>query len=245
MEEKFISNNAQEHREIINHHKKWYKKWWGVLLLSIISLVFIFLVASSIFVFKQVGIYQEQGVLGENSQDIKIYSRAEIEGTNSYSFGANNPKITMVEFSDYACPNCKSFFEKTRKIRMKYYSDLKIVHRDFPVIAEYSSDLAQAARCAGEQGLFWKAHDSLYENQGVSTKPEIFSLMIDIGANSDKLSECLEANRYLGPIQNDFNDGLNLGIKGTPTWFINGYRADGDMPEDMLNDIIENILLNN
>lgn len=245
MEGKFVSNNELEHREILKHTKKWYKKWWGILLLSIISLILIFLIASTIFIFKQVALYQEQGFLGENSQSVKIYSRSEIEGTNSYYFGAKNPKITIVEFSDYACPNCKSFFEKTKKLRLKYYSDLKIIHRDFPAIADYSSDLAQTARCAGEQGLFWKAHDALYENQGISTKPEMVSLMLSIGADETKLNECLDSNRYLGQVQNDLNAGVALGIKGTPTWFINGYRADGDMPEEMLNNYIENILLNN
>ena len=244
MEEKFISNNEREHREILEHHKKWYKKWWGVLLLSLISLVLIFLSASTFYIINQVRVYQEQGLLGENNSDLKIYTKSEIEGINSYSFGSKNPKITIVEFSDYACPNCNSFFEKTKKIRMKYYSDLKIVHRDFPVIAEHSIDLALAARCAGEQGLFWKAHDTLYEKQGVSSKTEIYSLMLNIGVDGVKLADCLENNRYLGPIQNDLEDGLRLDIKGTPTWFINGYRADGDMPEEMLNNIIENFLLN-
>ena len=244
MEEKFISNNVREHREILKHTKKWYKKWWGILLLSITFLVLIFLTASAFYIANQSKLYQERGYLGENNRDTKIYSRAEIEGSNSYFFGTKNPKITIVEFSDFACPNSKSFYNKTKKIRTKYYNDLKIIHRDFPVIAEHSSDLAQAARCAGEQGLFWKAHDTLYENQGVSTKPEIFSLILNIGVNEAEFKECLESNRYLGPIQKDLKDGINLGIKGTPTWFINGYRADGDMPEKMLNDYIENILLN-
>lgn len=242
MEEKFISNNQKEHQEILEHHKKWYKKWWGVLILSLLFLFLVFLSAVSFFVISQVKIYQQNGLVSTNSQTAKIYSPAEIQGTNSYYFGAKNPKITIVEFSDYACPNCKSFFEKTRKLRTKYYTDIKIVHRDFPVIADYSPDLALAARCAGEQGLFWKAHDVLYDNQGISTKPEIYSLMLSIGVDADKLSDCLGNNRYLGPIQTDLNEGLELGIVGTPTWFINGYRADGDMPEDMLNSIVENIL---
>jgi len=244
MEEKFISNNEKEHREILEHHKKWYKKWWGILFLSFLSLILIFLTASTFFIYNYVKIYQTQGLLGSSNNNVKIYSPSEIEGQNSYSFGSKNPKITIVEFSDYACPNCKSFFEKTKKIRMKYYNDLKIIHRDYPALTEYSLKLAQTARCAGDQGLFWLAHDALYENQGIKTDDDIISLMTNIGVNKDKLNECLNNNKHLGPIKNDYNDGLKLNIKGTPTWFINGYRADGDMPEKMLNDIIENFLIN-
>lgn len=244
MEGKFISNNQRDHQDIVKHSKKWYKKWWAILLLSFLGLLSIFLIASIFFIVSQIKIYQESGFFGENNAQTKIYSPKEIQGQNSHSFGASKPKITIVEFSDFACPNSQSFYEKTKKIRFKYYNELKIIHRDFPVISEYSEDLALAARCAGEQGLYWKAHDALYDNFGVSTKAEIYNLMLESGANPDKLSTCLESNKYISQITKDLEDGLALGIRGTPTWFINGYRADGDMPEDMLNDIIENILKN-
>jgi len=245
MEEKFISNNEKEHREILEYHKKWYKKWWGILILVLLSLFLIFLTASSFYVFDLVKKIQKEGFLGENNLNVKVYSKSELEGKDSYAFGSKNPKITIVEFSDYACPNCKSFFETTKKIRMKYYSNLKIIHRDFPILTDYSVDLALAVRCAGEQGLYWKAHDALYENQGISSKEDIYSLMLKIGADENRLIDCLDNNKYLGLIQDDLKDGLNLDIKGTPTWFINGHRADGNMPEEMLNNYIENILLNN
>jgi len=244
MEGKFISNNQKEHQNIVEHSKKWYKKWWVILLLSFLSLLLIFLIASIFFIITQVRIYQEQGFFGENSLQTRIYPLKEIQGQNSNFFGASKPKITIVEFSDFACPNSRNFYEKTKKIRFKYYNDLKIIRRDFPVISDYSEDLALAARCAGEQGLYWKAHDALYDNFGISTKAEIYSLMLEIGAEPDRLSSCLENNKYIPQIAKDLDDGINLGIRGTPTWFINGYRADGDMPENMLNDIIENILKN-
>lgn len=245
MKEEFISNNEKTYRQIHELKKKWYKKWWGVLLLSVLFLLLVFLTASAIFIIKQASIYNEFGYLGEANQDLTLYSPEQIEGKNSYYFGAKNPEITIVEFSDFACPNCRNFYEKTKKLRTKYYSDIKIIHRDFPVVSDYSTDLALAARCAGEQGLFWKAHDELYENQGIKTKEEIYSLMLSVGVDGSRLLECLEQNRYLPQIQKDLADGLALEIIGTPTWFINGYRADGDMPEEMLNEIVENFLINN
>lgn len=244
MEGKFISNNQKGHEEIIEHSKKWYKKWWGVLSLSLLSLFLIFSVASIFFIIKQIRIYQEFGFFGENNPNAKIYSPNEIQEENNPSFGSSKPKITIVEFSDFACPNSRNFYEKTKKIRFKYYNDLKIIRRDFPVISDYSDDLALAARCAGEQGLYWKAHDALYDNFGISTKPEIYNLMLNVGAEPNRLSDCLENNKYINQIAKDLDDGINLGIRGTPTWFINGYRADGDMPEEMINGIIENILKN-
>ena len=244
MEEKFISNNEKEHREILEYHKKWYKKWWGVMILSSLFLIMIFLTASTIFIVRQVSLYQENGFMGENSQNIKIYSLEELEVDKNPSFGARNPRITIVEFSDFACPNCKSFYEKIKRIRTKYYTDIKIIHKDFPITTTYSQDLALAARCSNDQGLFWKVHDSFYENQNITSKEEIYSHLVNIGVDGKKLIECLDQNKYLIQIQNDISSGIKLGVNGTPTWFINGYRADGDMPEDMLNGIIEDILFN-
>jgi len=240
-----VPNTTPDFKEDYKIQKPWYKKWWGLLILSLLSLFLIFSVASGIYVYKQIKIYQEQGFFGDNTQVVQTYSKSEIEGKNSYFIGSVNPEISIVEFSDYACPNCKNFYKKTKNLRTKYYGRIRIVHRDFPVIADYSQDLALAARCAGDQGLYWLAHDALYENQGISTKQEIYEVMLQIGVDGDELLECLASNKHLGEVQVDLNDGLNLGIKGTPTWFINGYRADGDMPEEMLNDIIENILINN
>lgn len=169
-----------------------------------------------------------------------------IEGSDSnYWTGTSNAGITIVEFSDFACPYCRESFPKIREISKLYKDDVKIIYRDFPVIAEYSEDLAMAGRCAGEQGLFWVMHDKLFLNQGISTASDIISLSGQIGADQKRFELCFNNKKYSTSIKKDYDDGVRLGITGTPTWFINGVKIEGNIPYDILVKIIESILEEN
>jgi len=165
-----------------------------------------------------------------------------IIGENNYWLGAANPKVTIVEFADFACPFCKTSFPSIRELGLKYRDDVKIIFRDFPVIAEHSKNLALAARCAGEQGLFWIMHDKLYLNQNISTDQQIKQLTKEIGANEEKFNICYDKKKYLTQIEKDYLDGQALGITGTPTWFINGQKISGDIPFEKFDELINNIL---
>lgn len=158
-----------------------------------------------------------------------------------YWLGAANAPITIVEFGDFACPNCEKSFPTIREISVKYKNDVKFIWRDYPVVQDYSTLLALAARCAGEQGLFWPMHDKLFQNQGVSAADQLSVLANQIGADMIKFNGCVSQQKYLPQIQKDFSDGQAFGNKGTPTWFINGYKVDGDIPYDIFVQIIEEL----
>jgi protein-disulfide isomerase len=102
-----------------------------------------------------------------------------------------------------------------------------------------------AARCAGEQGLFWVMHDKLFQNQGVTEIEGLVELANQVGADTNKFSSCMAKEKYLTEIQKDFSEGQSLGLTGTPIWFINGYKISGDIPHDTFIQIIENLLKNN
>lgn len=164
----------------------------------------------------------------------------EIEGDNNYWLGSSNPKVTIVEFADFACPSCKNSFNKIREIGLTE-KDVKIIYRDFPVIAEYSANLSLAARCAGEQGFFWVMHDKLFLNQGIKEDEEIMEMAKQIGANVARFEVCYNNRKYWSQIQKDLEDGEKLSIAGTPTLFINGQRVVGDAPLGVLKEIIREI----
>jgi len=230
--------------------KSWWKKFLFVILIIFLILFLSLLVAFGFYVFnlnKKInsGNFQKEqiysSILKNNYQDSG--EKKIIEGADNYWIGAGKPKITIVEFSDFSCPLSRNFFSKIREISIKYKNDVKIIFRDYPLY-ENSVDLAMAARCAGEQGLFWLMHDKLFIEQEEINISNLEEIAKKIGADTKKFNECFENKKYLTAVQKDFSDGETLGIKGTPTFFINGYKISGDMPLSLLTEIIE-ILLNN
>ena len=228
--------------------KSWYKKWWGILLIIVLIFTISIFVAFCFYIFNlnkeiKTGKFQTNQIFSlisktnyQNSEQQKT-----IEGLNSYWTGSTKPKITIVEFSDFSCPLSKNSFSKIREIGLKYKDNVKIIFRDYPLF-ENSIDLAMSARCAGEQGLFWLMHDKLFANQGVSTAEEIYELAKQIGADENRFKECISSKKYEIAIQKDFSDGQSLEITGTPVWFINGNKIEGDIPYDTFIQIIEQFL---
>jgi protein-disulfide isomerase len=165
---------------------------------------------------------------------------------DSYWLGAANPKVTIIEFGDFACLHCKEAFPIIREIITKYKANVKFIFKDFPVVSADSASLALAARCAGEQGLFWPMYDKLYINQGVTQQNELLELAKEIGANPSRFTSCLAGKKYTTQINQDFQDGTSLGVGGenggTPTWFINGYKIEGTPPHDTFVKMVEGLL---
>jgi protein-disulfide isomerase len=223
-----------------NAYNKWYKKWWGMIIIIFVIFFLSTSVAFGFFVIKLMNTPKsvdsvKNVILDENK--IKL-----INGNNdNYWLGSANAKIIIVEFGDFACAHCRASFSTIREIGVKYKDKIKIIYRDFPIIAGYSPDLALAARCAGEQGLFWPMYDKLFLNQ--ETAKDIISEMAkQIGADMNKFVTCISSQKYLAKIQKDLDDGNALKITGTPTWFINGQKIEGDVPYNTFVQIIEEII---
>ena len=121
---------------------------------------------------------------------------------------------------------------------------LRIVWRDFPYQGQESVDAALAARAAQEQGEFWGYHDLLYNNQssgnsGGYSEENLISLAEEAGLDSQRFEDDLQSARYEETVQSDFRKGQNLGISGTPTFFINGQVVVGLQPLGVFEQAIE------
>ena len=229
-----------------NGEKQWYKRWWGILLILFLTLTAIVLVALGFYVVDLVGRIKSgelvsQQVLTELNNYKITKENPTITGTNNYWLGSSKPKITIVEFADFSCPNCKNSFSNIREISLKYRNDVKIIFRDYPIY-ENSINLALAGRCAGEQGLFWLMYDKLFARQGEFELSQLPDFANQIGANLNKFNDCLKNEKYLNDIKKDYADGESLEVTGTPTWFINGYKIAGDIPHDLFIQIIEELI---
>jgi protein-disulfide isomerase len=225
--------------------KSWYKKWWRVLIIVVGALILINLVAFGFYVGSIVKDLKNSETINKKAllkySELNAEIREKIEGKNNYWIGSANPKITIVEFGDFACPYCKKSFPKMREISVKYKDNVKVIFRDMP-LQENSLVLAMAGRCAGEQGLFWLMHDKLFQNQGVKSADELTELANQIGADISRFKNCLNSSKYIKQIQKDLSDGQYLGVRGTPTWFVNGVKVEGDVPLGVWEEIIGKLL---
>lgn len=214
--------------------KKWYNRWWGVIFLLIIVLLFLGL---AIFIYNLVYYIETNNQNNANSADNPL---VQIETTDDPALGSENPTVTIVEFGDFQCPYCKDSFLVLRRV-VTQYPNVKLIFRDYPISASHPDALgaALAANCAYEQKKFWEYHDLLYNNQDDLSIENLLLFAQDLNLDFDQFTQCLGDQKYLNEIQNDLVDGMKLGITGTPTFFVNGYKISGVVSYDTWVSILE------
>lgn len=215
--------------------KKWYNRWWGIIFLLVLVSV---ILGVAIFLYNLV-YFLENGV-NENVNS-PIDKNVTIETTDDPAIGSENPLITIVEFADFQCPYCREEAPILRKVLLDYNNDIKVIFRDFPISSSHADAVgaALAANCANEQGKFWEYHDLLYQNQDNLSIENLLVMANSLGVDFDKFSECFGDRKFENEIQNDLLDGIKLGITGTPTFFINGFKVEGVITYGTWVDLIE------
>jgi protein-disulfide isomerase len=152
-----------------------------------------------------------------------------------HSLGPADAPVTIVEFSDFQCPYCKSADLIVKQIMAQYPDKIRFVYRHFPLttIHPYAMQAAQASECANEQGKFWEMHDLIFRNQqefsqdGYSEIEFFPKIANDLGIDNSKFRNCLRDQQYDAYITKDMSDGLKYGVEGTPTFFVNKQRING------------------
>jgi protein-disulfide isomerase len=148
--------------------------------------------------------------------------------------GPPNAAVTLLEYGDYQCPFCGAAHLIVAEVRRQMGDTLQFVFRHFPLTTVHpmAEPAAEAAEAAGAQGKFWAMHDTLYENQDQLSPASLLAFAAAIGLDVDRLAHELERHIHFGKVRNDFLSGVRSGVRGTPTFFINGRRHDGawDLP---------------
>ena len=128
------------------------------------------------------------------------------------------------------------------KLYKEYVKDgtLRIEWRDFPYRGQESVNAAVAARAAQAQGRFWEYHDLLYEEQFSGFSDEnLTALAKRAGLDTQRFESDYENGRYKGAVRSDFQKGLNVGVNGTPTFFVNDRVLVGLQPVSVFENAIE------
>lgn len=174
----------------------------------------------------------------ESPEQVKRYPVPE-DGDPVY--GSSDAPITIIEFSDYECPYCKRWHQEAwPQIKAKYGDKVRLVYRDFPLesIHPNAAPAAEAANCAGEQNRYFDYNDLLFAGAqlGESTY-EAYAQQL--GLNMDDFKKCIAEGRYKTEVQDDLSYAAQLGVRSTPTFFINGLAVVGAQPFEVFQQIID------
>lgn len=183
--------------------------------------------------------------INDSSSNIKKVS----EDDDAY-LGNSDATVVIIEFSDYQCPFCRSFWRDTLPLIKSEYIDtgkVRFIYRDFPLNFHPSAmPAAQTAECAGDQGKYWEMHDKIFsEQEKLGSGTVQFSIddlkkwAGQIGLDKNKLNSCLNSQKYVEEITKDYNDGQAAGVSGTPGFFINGKSVVGAQPFSVFKSIID------
>ncbi|MEW5867952.1 MAG: DsbA family protein [Chloroflexota bacterium] len=155
--------------------------------------------------------------------------------------GPENAPITLIEFSDYECPYCRRWHtEVFDRLIQEYPDQIRFVYRDFPLssIHPEATPAAEAADCANEQGAFWQFQNLLFSSSDLSTETYI-QYATDLNLDVQQFTTCIESGKYSDEVQADYQYAAELGVRSTPTFFINGLPVVGAQPYDVFKDIID------
>ncbi|MFA6525790.1 MAG: thioredoxin domain-containing protein [Candidatus Buchananbacteria bacterium] len=169
----------------------------------------------------------------------KDKNRQLAEKSGRPQLGNTSSSLVIVEFADFQCPTCLAEFPIFRAITNKYAKDVLFIFRNYPVIDQNSMMFAEAGLCALEQGKFWPLHDRLYPMQGQISKLDDFKqIALMSGLNWNKLQDCVNKEKYKPQLLEDMSDALDLGVRGTPTFFVNGKKLEGAVTQETWEQII-------
>jgi protein-disulfide isomerase len=183
-----------------------------------------------------------------------------VEIGTSPGIGMKNAPVTIVEFSDYQCPYCRKFWSETYHQLKKEYIDtgkVRLVFKDFPLgFHDGAQPYAEAAHCAfdaqGEAGYF-RMHDKIFEEQnklegGDARTGPVKSTVPFVGKETLKkwardlgftIDTCLDSGKYAQLVADDLAYGQQVGISGTPGFFVNGYLLEGAQPYSAFKQLID------
>lgn len=161
---------------------------------------------------------------------------AEADPEAGVALGPEDAPVTIMEFSDFQCPHCRDFNALTGILLRQNFTGeggpVRWVSYDFPLGGFPNSiPAAIAGRCAEEQGAFWPMHDLLYARQQSWAREgnparRFSGYARDLGLDGEAFDACQKERRHLDEIMGSRRYGDQLGVRGTPTLFINGQRLD-------------------
>jgi protein-disulfide isomerase len=144
--------------------------------------------------------------------------------------GSIDAPIRLLEYGDFECPFCGEAYPLVKEVQQELGQRLCFAFRHFPMttVHPHAQHAAEAAEAAAEQGRFWEMHDILFENQDDLDDEDLAQYAETLGLDAQRLLAEVQSGAYRPRVREDFRSGVRRGVNGTPTFFINGQRYDGE-----------------
>jgi predicted DsbA family dithiol-disulfide isomerase len=158
------------------------------------------------------------------------------DASRDHVVGPPEAPLQLVEYADFECPSCQAALRVLDRIRKRLGDELLLVVRHFPVADAHPMALtaAEAVEAAGAQGRFWDMYRRIYGNRRPPTEDGLrrhaTRLQLDVPRFERELRDHIHSRRVL----DDFESGVQSGVNGTPTFFVNGVRHDDEHTVDSL-----------
>jgi protein-disulfide isomerase len=156
------------------------------------------------------------------------------------SKGPANAPVTIVEFSDFECPYCVKAHATVKDLLAAYPEKIRLVYRDFPLPNHSKAPkAAEAAHCAADQGKYWEMHDKLFASADKLEPTDLKTHARSIGLDGGKFDKCLDSSEKAKTVEMHKKAGDDVGVSGTPAFFINGRQLAGAQPLEAFKAIVD------
>src|SRR5918996_108144 len=158
--------------------------------------------------------------------------------------GSVNAPITIVEYGDFECPYTGMAYPVIKELMRQFNAKIYFAYRNFPLndIHPHSQHAAEAAEAAAAQDKFWQMYDYLFEHQKALDDHHLLEYAQKVGLNIDKFKKEMSEHVYAPLINKSLKSGIDSGVEGTPTFFINGEHYEDSWDLDTLTSFLNKSL---
>ena len=167
---------------------------------------------------------EEERVAAEKAKKVR-----RVSASRDHIYGNPNAPISLIEYSDFECPFCKGFHPTAKEIIDSYGGKVNWVYRHFPLPmhnpgAQIEAEASECVNQLGGNEAFWKFTDAIYartqSNGNGFPVTQLVPLGKEVGLNEKQFQECLSSGKYAARVQEDIDEGAQIGVSGTPANFL-------------------------
>ena len=153
---------------------------------------------------------------------------AEIRVNHDHVVGPAHAPVMVVEYGDFECPNCKQAAPAVKILMARFAGRVRFVYRHFPLegVHPHALQAALAAEAAGAQGKFWPMHDRLFDSQSHFKLPQLRGYAERLELDMARYDADMAEQVYLQRVREHIESGEKSGVRGTPTFFVDGAIQD-------------------
>ena len=165
-------------------------------------------------------------------------------GPSEHNLGPTHAPVTVVEYGDFECPNCKATVPAMKLLLARFTGRVRVVWRHFPLeeVHPHALHAALASEAAAAQGKFWPMHDLIFDNQRHLKPPQLRGYAERLELDMVRYDADMADTVYLQRVREDVEGASASGVRATPTFFVNGILQDASHGPQPLFDRVEAVL---